>query len=739
MTTLSLIATCPIGIEPLLADELRSLGAADIRESRAAVAFSGTLETAYRACLWSRLASRILLTLATFSAMTAEELYDGVSTVAWEEHLSAELTIAVDAVGRTPGITHSGFAALKVKDAVVDQVRERTGERPSVDLEAPDVRLNLRLHKGAGSLSIDLSGEPLHRRGYRAPGEQAEAPLKESLAAAILVRAGWPAVAAAGGSLFDPMCGSGTLLLEGALMAADRAPGLLRRRWGFEGWLGHEPGTWEPLLEEADTRAEAGLERLPPVAGSDSDPAAIELARGCVKRAGLGDAVRVEVREVEHARPDADATPGLVVTNPPYGVRLGAGEDLPALYGRLGEQLVAAFDGWRAAVLTSEPDLARATKLRSHKSYAFMNGAVETKLYLFDISPSVVRAEVRPAPLGLSAGAEMFTNRLRKNLRHLGKWAKREGITCWRVYDADLPEYAVAIDLYEGASPDEGRRFAHIQEYAPPPQIDSGRAEERLAEIVAAAPEFLRVAPEDVAVKVRRRQRGESQYERREDSLGTQVEVAEGGLRFLVNLHDYLDTGLFLDHRLTRERLRNLALGRRFLNLFAYTGVASVYAADGGAASVTTVDMSSTYLAWARRNLALNGFAESNRVRFERVDVLSWLADERKRIEVGHVQPYGLVFLDPPTFSNSKKMGERTFDVQRDHVLLLRDAAALLAPDGVLVFSNNYRRFKLAAEELPELDIRDITEATIPPDFARNPKIHVCYEVRRKPNVSRVG
>ena len=732
MTTLNLIATCPIGIEPLLADELRALGASEVRESRSAVAFSGTLETAYRACLWSRLASRILLTLATFPAMTAEELYDGVSTVAWEQHLSASLTIAVDAVGRTPGITHSGFAALKVKDAVVDQVRERTGERPSVDLEAPDVRLNLRLHKGAGSLSIDLSGEPLHRRGYRAPGEQAEAPLKESLAAAILVRAGWSAIAAAGGSLYDPMCGSGTLLLEGALMAADRAPGLLRQRWGFEAWLGHDPDVWHALIDEADNRAEEGMAGIPLIAGSDSDPAAIGLAQACIKRAGLGDAVRVSVCELAKAQAANDAAPGLVVTNPPYGVRLGAGEDLSGLYARLGGRLVEAFDGWTAAVLTSEPDLARATKLRSHKSYAFMNGAVETKLYLFELSPKVVRAEVRPAPLGVSAGAEMFINRVRKNLKHLGKWARREGVTCWRVYDADLPEYAVAIDIYEGAGPDEGRRFVHIQEYAPPPQIDSGRAEERLAEIVAAAPAMVFAAPGDIAIKVRKRQRGETQYERREDALGTQVEVAEGGLRFLVNLHDYLDTGLFLDHRLTRDRLRNLAMNRRFLNLFAYTGAASVYAADGGATSVTTVDMSATYLAWARRNLALNGIAESNTVRFERVDVLSWLTDERKRVEVGHVHPYGLIFLDPPTFSNSKKMGERTFDVQRDHVELLRDTAALLAPGGVMLFSNNYRRFKLDVDALPELEIRDITETTLPPDFARNPRIHVCFEIRRR-------
>lgn len=732
MATHTFIATCATGIEPLLAGELRALGATDVRESRSAVSFSGTLETAYRACLWSRLASRILLTVATFPAMTAEDLYTGVAAVEWERHLSAETTIAVDAVGRTPGITHSGFAALKVKDAVVDQVRERTGERPSVDLEAPDVRLNLRLHKGAGSLSIDLSGEPLHRRGYRAPGEQAEAPLKENLAAALLVRAGWPAIASAGGSLFDPMCGSGTLLVEGALMAADRAPGLLRQRWGFDGWLGHDADVWHAVLDEADERADAGMAALPSMAGSDVDASVIGLARACVKRAGLADAVALDVGELAHAAPPSGATPGLVITNPPYGVRLGSGEDLLALYARLGARLVEAFDGWTAAILTSEPDLARATKLRSHKSYAFMNGAVDTRLYLFELSAKVVRAEVRPAPLGLSTGAEMFVNRVRKNRRHLGKWARREGITCWRVYDADLPEYAVAIDIYEGAGPDEGRRFAHIQEYAPPPQIDSGRAEERLAEVVAAAPAVLGVAPEDVAVKVRKRQRGEAQYERRDDTLGTQIEVAEGGLRLLVNLHDYLDTGLFLDQRLTRARLRELAAGRRFLNLFAYTGAASVYAAAGGASSVTTVDMSATYLAWARRNLALNGFAESNSVRFERADVLSWITDERKRVEVGHAQPYGLIFLDPPTFSNSKKMGERTFDVQRDHVALLRDTAALLAPDGVLVFSSNFRKFKLAFEELPELDIQNVTNATISPDFERNPKIHVCFEVRRK-------
>jgi len=728
--TLRFAATCPRGVEALLADELRTLGIADVRESRAAVTFAGALADGYRACLWSRLASRVLLTLGEFPAATADELYAGVAAVPWEDHLRADGTLAVDVVGSTSGLTHTRFAAQKTKDAIVDRIRERHGARPSVESERPGIRVNVRLHRERATLSLDLSGEPLHMRGYRTPGEQAEAPLKENLAAAVLVRAGWPAIASAGGPLLDPLCGSGTLLVEGALMASDQAPGLLREYWGFTGWLGHDEAAWQALLDDADERAEAGRDGLPTIAGSDADPRAVSLALTCVKRAGFGRLIDVrEAGLADFAAPEG-APPGLVVTNPPYGVRLGETGELEALYALLGGRLLEGFDGWEAAILTSDEALARATGLRSHAAHTLYNGAIETKVYRFSVSGAATRAEVRRAPEPRSAGAEMFANRLRKNARHIGKWARREGVTCYRVYDADLPEYAVAVDLYQGAGPDEGQRFAHIAEYAPPPSIDPALAEARLAEAVEVSAGVLEVLPEDVAVKVRRRQRGTSQYERVAER-GEFVQIAEGGLRFLVNLHDYLDTGIFLDHRPVRAMVSELSEGARVLNLFAYTGTASVYAVDGGAVAANTVDLSGTYLDWAEQNMALNGYAERPGVRFMRSNALTWLAEERRRVEAGLADRYGLVFCDPPTFSASKKMGAQTLDVQRDHVGLIAGAAAVLADDGVLLFSTNLRTFKLDADALGDLHVEDITPETIPPDFARSPKIHRCFRIRR--------
>ena len=320
------------------------------------------------------------------------------------------------------------------------------------------------------------------------------------------------------------------------------------------------------------------------------------------------------------------------------------------------------------------------------------------------------------SPTSNPAGVEMFANRLRKNVRHLGKWARREGVTCYRIYDADLPEYALAIDLYEG--------WAHVQEYAAPLTVDPARAENRLRDALEAIPQVLGIPAEHVVLKVRRKQKGLAQYERRATTGDVQI-VHEGGLRFRVNLTDYLDTGIFLDHRPIRALIRGLAAGRRFLNLFAYTGTATVYAAAGGADTTTTVDMSSVYLDWARQNMALNGFAEGPAHRFVRADCLAWLATPRP-------ERYGLIFLDPPTFSNSKRMGERTFDVQRDHAHLIRAAAGLLARDGVLVFSNNFRHFTMNRPALAHLTIEDISANTIPQDFQRNPRIHACWKIVRR-------
>ena len=722
MSVFNLFATAPLGIESLLADELRVLGAGNVKETRAGVAFDGDLALAYRACLWSRVANRILLPLARFPAATPEALYDGVRRIDWSAHLGPDGTLAVEFNSSRSAITHSHFGALKVKDAIVDQFRERDGRRPSVATEEPDVRVNVYLHADEARVSLDLSGESLHRRGYRA--DTVAAPLKENLAAAILLRAQWPAIAKAGGALVDLMCGSGTLPIEAALIAADIAPGLNRHYYGFLRWRGHDPEIWETLLNEARARRAVGLRQLPPIRGYDQSPGAVRVAQANIGHAGLAGQIHIERRTIEDCRPEDVEHAGLVVVNPPYGERLGEESELPGLYRALGDALKRCYAGWRAAVFTGNPELGKVMGLRAHKLHTLWNGAIECKLLHFEVRPESPGVERRPAgrvpaqaPVALTPGAEMFANRLKKNLRQLGKWAAQEGLCCYRLYDADMPEYALAIDLYQGAA-----RWAHVQEYAAPKSIDPGKAAERLSDALSAIPGALNIPAQNIFLKVRQRQKGAAQYERQAER-GEFHEVVEDGLRIQVNFTDYLDTGLFLDHRLTRRMIRQLARDKRFLNLFGYTGVATLHAAAGGASSTTTVDMSRTYLDWAQRNLALNGFT-GKKHELVQEDVLGWLEDEAQR-------RYGLIFLDPPTFSNSKRM-QRTLDIQRDHVILIQATGRLLESGGILIFSNNYRRFRLDREGLTDFEIEDLTAATIPKDFARNPRIHQCFRLQRK-------
>jgi 23S rRNA (guanine2445-N2)-methyltransferase / 23S rRNA (guanine2069-N7)-methyltransferase len=722
---LTFFATAAKHLESLLAQELRDLGLADARETRAGARFSGTLADGYRACLWSRVASRVLLPLARFAADSPEALYAGVLEVPWEEHLAPAQTFAVHLDSVQSQISHSHFGALKAKDALVDRLRERTGSRPDVRPDHPDLQIHIYLHRDQATVSLDLSGESLHRRGYR---EQAvAAPLKENLAAAILLRAGWPEIAAAGGALLDPMCGSGTLPIEGALIAADIAPGLRRGYWGFLGWRQYDPAFWNELVAEAEERRAAGLERLGPIRGYDGDPRAVRAALANLERAGLSGRVHFERRELADAAPGRAGEHGLVVVNPPYGERLGpspgprtpaAAPTLPSLYARLGTLLKERFVGWRAAVFTGRPELGKQMGLRALRMHTLYNGAIECRLLHFEVDPARFVSD-RPRPLPPAErgeGAQMLANRLRKNTKALERWRRQHGIRCYRLYDADLPEYALAVDLYEGE-----RLWVNVQEYAAPPSVDPKAARRRLREALGVIPEVLAIPQAQLFFKIRQPQRGKAQYERLGVS-GRFHAVSENGLRFLVNFEDYLDTGLFLDHRETRRLLGELAAGRRFLNLFGYTGTASVYAAHGGALSTTTVDMSNTYLDWARRNLALNGFA-GPRHELIQADCLQWLEHARGR-------RYGLIFLDPPTFSTSKRM-QGTLDVQRDHVALIRSALEHLEPDGTLIFSTNLRRFRMDTQALGDLSLTDITAATLPRDFARNPWVHACWRIQR--------
>ncbi|MBE0501360.1 MAG: bifunctional 23S rRNA (guanine(2069)-N(7))-methyltransferase RlmK/23S rRNA (guanine(2445)-N(2))-methyltransferase RlmL [Desulfuromonadales bacterium] len=708
--TRDFFATVPKGIEDLLADELTQLGALSVKPITAGVAFCGTLETAYRVCLWSRLASRVLMPVSNFIATDPDQLYAASNGFPWEDHFSVDQTFAVEATLVGSKLNHSHYAALRVKDGVVDRFRDRGGDRPSIDTHNPDLRINMHLRGRRGTLSLDLSGESLHRRGYRQ--EKGVAPLKESLAAAVLLQSGWQKIAADGGPFCDPMCGSGTLPLEAAMIAADMAPGLLRERFGFMAWIGHDDPLWQRLHQEATSRRAIGLQHLPKIIGFDADPLMIRNALINAELCGLEKVVHFEKRSIqskERLLPESFGRPGLVAVNPPYGERLGQRKELYTVYRSLGERLLAEGGGWRATVLTSDSELGNAIGLKPHSNSELFNGAIPCRLLQFDVP---LESEPIPISGALSAGAEMFANRLRKNLKRLGRWAKRQSISCYRLYDADMPEYSVAIDLYGDA--------VHVQEYAPPDSIDPVDAHARLQDVLAVIPDILSIPPEKVFLKLRLRQRGKEQYQRQAQT-GAFFEVEEEGARLLVNLTDYLDTGLFLDHRPVRRLIKQQAAGKRFLNLFAYTATASVQAALGGAISTTSVDMSYTYLGWGKRNFELNGMSP-DRHRLIQGDCLEWMTATKERFD--------LIFLDPPTFSNSKRM-EESFDIQRDHVPLVLAASRLLADGGILIFSTNKRRFKLDTEALSGLKIKEITKQTFDEDFARRPQIHSCFWITR--------
>lgn len=718
MSALPLFVTCPRGVEPLLLTELQGLGAVALKERPGGVAAEADRETAYRICLWSRLASRVLMPLTRFPLTDVDGLYAGARAVDWPDLFSVQRRFAIEVAGRSAAVTHTHYAGLKVKDAIADRFREACGERPNVDTDNPDIRVHLHLDRDHATLSLDLGGDALHRRGYRA--RALEAPLKETLAAALLLRMDWPARAAEGAPLWDPMCGSGTLVIEAALMAADVAPNGQRPRFGFEAWEDHIPAVLTRLRDEATARAHDGRAKLPRLIGSDTDARGIRVAQDNAQRAGFADAIEWRVADALSVTPD-ELPPGVLITNPPYGERLANESEIIKLYSLLGAHWARAFGGWQAGLFTGRPDLAPRMGLRAHSIHALFNGALPCKLLQFQV-PQTQSA-------GAISGGEDFANRFAKNLKHLRKWAARSGVAHYRIYDADLPDYAVAVDLYATPEP-----RVHVQEYAAPKTIDPVKAERRLRQALGHIQQQLELPASHLHYKVRKAQKGDSQYQRQADQ-GRFFTIDEHGVKLAINLDDYLDTGVFLDHRPLRLRLQREAAGKRFLNLFCYTGAATAHAAVGGAASSVSVDLSNTYLDWALRNLALNGIhppdpsrrsSADNPHRLFRADCLAWLQEQAEK---GRPPQFDLIFCDPPTFSNSKKM-DGTLDIQRDHVGFLLNALKLLAPGGTLYFSTNRRGFKLDPEAFAEWQVTDITRETLDEDFKRPPPAHRAWQFR---------
>ena len=688
------------GTESVLADEFNALGIAPVAIERGGVRFGTNLEDGYRACLWSRIASRILHPLATFDAPDAGTLYDGIRDISWADHLEPRRTLAVDVAGKDAPAGPGHFLALKAKDAIVDRIRESCGQRPNVDTKTPNLRINLHVAGPRVTVSLDLSGRGLHRRGRERSG--ADAPLKENLAAAILRLACWPD-AAPDIPLFDPLCGSGTLLLEAAAMRLDRAPGLGRPLPGGGGWKGHNATLWQRLQDEAEERRHASESQPVRLAGADAAAKAVAAARRTLQAARLTGKITIVQGELRDAQPPW-STPGLVVTNPPYGVRLGEEGELGPFYGLLGDVLKRRFAGWTAWVFTGNIRLGKQIGLRPASRHVLFNGPIESRLLELPIATQPVAGTAGPGWRRASPEAKALTTRLTKNLAQIRPWAKRFGTSCYRIYDADVPVYNLAIDWYEGA--------VRIEEYARPRKVRVADAERRLRDALHVVPDLLGVTAEQVTLRVRQRRGANQRHDRRENAGRTRV-VREGGLRFEVNLEDYLDTGLFLDDRLLRHRIQQRAHRRQFLNLFAYTCTASVAAAAGGALATTSIDLSKRHLEWGRRNFRLNGI-DPKAHQLVRAEASQWLSCSRDR--------YDLVLVSPPTHSGSRAM-QTGFDIQRDHVTLFERVCDRLAPGGELIFAPNLRSFELDTVVGTRCSIEEITSEVTPLDFERRPRL----------------
>ena len=714
-----LFATTARGFEELLKSELTELGAQDAKVAQGGVHYWADDETLYRTLLWSRLSSRILLPIVQAKVFSDLDLYSAVVGVNWLDYFDEKVHFFVDFNGTNQEIRHTQFGAMRVKDGIVDYFERHGRARPNVDKEQPDIRIHAYLNRDDVVLSLDLSGDALHMRGYRE--DTGKAPLRETLAAAIVLRSGWQK----GTPLVDPMCGSGTLLIEAAQMEAQIAPQLYRLHWGFDFWQGHNQVAWEKVKEEALALAEAEKQRenSPHFYGFDLDHRVLQKAKQNAKNAGVAHLMQWQQGDVAAIKNPSPNLAGTVICNPPYGERLGTTPALIALYSVFGQRLKQQFAGWNASIFSGEPSLLDCLRLRSHRQFKAKNGPLDCVQKNYQIAERAEQSAVentlefdRTSSVSSEVAVD-FANRLQKNIKKIEKWAKQQGLDAYRLYDADLPEYNLAVDRYAD--------HIVVQEYAAPKNIDENKARQRLLDAVNATLQVTGIETNKLILKVRQKQKGTNQYEKLANK-GEYFYVNEYGAKLWVNLTDYLDTGLFLDHRLTRKMLGEMAQGKDVLNLFAYTGSATVHASLGKAKSTTTVDMSNTYLNWAEQNLLLNDI-EGKQHKLIQADCLQWLEKCDRQFD--------LIFVDPPTFSNSKRM-EDSWDVQRDHIKLMKNLKRILRPNGTIVFSNNKRGFKMDFAKLEELGLIavEISHKTLPLDFERNKQIHNCWLLQKDEN-----
>ena len=702
---MKLVASCAFGLEALVARELQARGYETQTTGPGQIEFSGDWSDIARANLWLRTADRVSVVVADFHCDDFDTLFEATKQIDWRSLLSQDAKIHVTGSSVKSQLSSVPAVQRTVKKAIVASLLGSTSDRLAED--GPLYRVHIGLRKDQARLTIDTTGPSLHKRGYREISTKA--PLKETLAAALVQLSFWNPER----PLIDPFCGGGTILIEAALIGRNLAPGQ-NRSFSCEAWSTCPSDVWEQARLEA--RAEC-IERLPQrLIGTDIHAGALSLARRNADVAGVADEIHFQVRPF--AKLSSKQEHGCIITNPPYGDRLDPVE-LQSLYESM-PIVLRNLPTWSYFILTAFPRFERLIGKSADRRRKLYNGRIECTYYQFHGPPPRPSAERDTDILPIFGGvtskdneqAEIFANRLKKRARHLRRWPTRRGITCYRIYERDIPEIPLVVDRYED--------HLHIVEFERPHERDLARHADWLELMRITAANTLEVPLDNVVLKSRMRQAGLEQHEKLNDT-GEEIVVREDGLEFLVNLTDYQDTGLFLDHRAARKMIRDLSEGQRVLNLFAYTGAFSVYAAAGQAREIVTVDWSHTYLDWARRNIERNNLLRPA-YQFERDDTRQFLQG------LDPDRQFDIIVCDPPTFSNSKRTDD-VWSVQEDHAELIRMLLLNLAPDGRIFFSSNYRRFKLDEDALRGAVAQEITKQTVPEDF-RNQRVHRSWWIR---------
>lgn len=713
---LQLTATAAFGLEAVVVRELQQLGYTGKITRPGRIDFEGDESAICRANLWLRSADRVLIQLARFSAADFDTLFETAREIPWEQWIDPAAAIPVRGRSHKSQLTSVPAIQRTAKKAIVERLLARR-YAPVLSETGPPVPVEVALLDDEAALSLDTSGEGLHKRGYRSLAGPAQ--LRETLAAALVQLSFWKP----GRPLIDPFCGTGTIVIEAALLGRRLAPGRIRT-FAAEYWPAIAERHWRDARTEAADLALPALDERP--IGTDIDAESLSLARYHATQAGVGDDLHFQQRAFRDLSSKRQF--GCTIMNPPYGLRMGQEREMVELY-RSMPTVLRRLKTWSHYILSARNDVEQLLGQSADRRRKLYNGRIECTYYQFyGPRPGVSRPtsvvtpiekssadNVAPAFGGLrdeaSRQAAEFANRLRKRARHLRRWPTKHGVTCYRLYERDIPEVPLVVDRYEDA--------LHIAEFERPHDRTPAEQADWLDLMCRTAAETLAVSRDLVFLKHRQRQRGNQQYERTDDKNVVKI-VHEGGLKFAVNLSDYLDTGLFLDHRNTRSMVRGAAAGKSFLNLFCYTGAFTVYAAAGGATVTTSVDLSANYLSWAAENLRLNEFSgEQHRlIRADAADFLSSLPSN---------EMFDLAVVDPPTFSNSKRL-DHDWEVQANHASLLKDLIKHMSPSGIIYFSTNSRRFKLDEVALKHVSVREITKQTVPEDF-RNKRIHRCWRL----------